>query len=124
MHALHGLARGPRPVEAQAENDEIALDAVQHGDARQRAPRFETEAGEELHARRVMAEDEAEHGIDVQRRRAVERLAQQRLAEALAARALVQINAYFDGARIRGTAVEVREAQPRDHVAAFLDDPQ
>ncbi len=51
-------------VEALAENHQIALDAVQHGHARQRPPCVEAETPEEAQARLIVAEDEAEHGVD------------------------------------------------------------
>jgi len=42
-----------------SEDDEIALDTVEHGHARERPPGREAEALEEPHAGRVMAEHEA-----------------------------------------------------------------
>src|SRR4051812_8746299 len=100
--------------EALAENHQIALDAVEHGHARQRAPCVKAEAAKKAQARLVVAEHETEHGVDAERRRRRERGRQHLLAEPLTACAFVEVDTDFGGALIRGPAVEIRKAQPRD----------
>src|SRR6185369_15426194 len=62
-------------VETKADDDEIALDAVELGDARQLSPAAESEGFEQREARIVVTEDEAEQRFQAEGGRPVDRAA-------------------------------------------------
>ena len=75
--------RALREVDALAEDHEVALDAVEHGDARQVSSALEAELVAEGEAPRVVREDEAEQGGDAEVGRSLDRADQEFARDAL-----------------------------------------
>ena len=58
-----------RWLDVATHNGEIALDIVEPGNAWQQSPAFKAEALEQFQARFIVREDQANHGVDPERRR-------------------------------------------------------
>src|SRR2546427_5468038 len=82
---------------ASADDDEIAFDSVQCSNLRQLSPPQESESLEQRKARFVVAEYEPQQGVDLERRRASQRLCQQIGAEPPLSERLVNVDAQFCG---------------------------
>src|SRR5262249_52281353 len=88
-----------------------------------RAPALEAEGGEQAEARLVVAEDEADQGIEPEPRAAPDRLAEEPPPEATVATSFGHIDAHLGSTVVGGPAVEGLEAEPASHPPVHLDDP-
>src|SRR5690242_2047068 len=82
---------------AAAHDYQIAFDAIEDGDARQKAPAAEPEFLEEVEAWLVVSKDEPEQGGDAEAGRVLEGTPHQFRAEAAPPKFRGEINAEFTG---------------------------
>jgi len=77
----HGQRCLHAPIDAQTQNHQIALDAVESATAGSKRPALKPESGEEAQARLVVAEDEADERLQTEPRRRLDGLASSATAD-------------------------------------------